>query len=359
MLAVATRASQGLLARVDGYSDLMAHPATPSSGAPAAPDPPTTPLGGVGRWLRRRVSLRFLLTVVLPVVVLIIVLATIDVGEIADALRGSDWRWVLVGALVTACTYPGAGMAFAALSPVRLALLPASLVHAAGAFVSLAAPAGVGSAALNLRMLAKKGVPGPLGVATVALIQVMQLLVTVLMLLALSLLSGRNQTEALTPNRLALVVAAVVGVLVVASLLVPRWRRRVVRSVGTTVRQTWPRLREVIRQPSRIALSVLGSAIVTGGYVVAFDACLLAFDIRLGLVQLAVIYLVGNTAGAIVPSPGGVGTIEVTLIGGLTAAGVPAGVAASVVILFRLLTFWLPVPAGWAALHSLQRSGDI
>jgi hypothetical protein len=29
------------------------------------------------------------------------------------------------------------------------------------------------------------------------------------------------------------------------------------------------------------------------------------------------------------------------------------------VLLFRLATFWLPVPAGWAALHFLQRKDAI
>ena len=39
----------------------------------------------------------------------------------------------------------------------------------------------------------------------------------------------------------------------------------------------------------------------------------------------------------------------------LTAAGVPGAVAVSAVLLFRLLTFWLPVPFGWAAMSYLER----
>jgi uncharacterized membrane protein YbhN (UPF0104 family) len=33
--------------------------------------------------------------------------------------------------------------------------------------------------------------------------------------------------------------------------------------------------------------------------------------------------------------------------------------AASAVLLFRLLTFWLPVPFGWAALNYLERHDAI
>ena len=39
----------------------------------------------------------------------------------------------------------------------------------------------------------------------------------------------------------------------------------------------------------------------------------------------------------------------------LTAAGVPGAAAASAVLLFRLLTFWLPVPFGFGALKYLER----
>ena len=71
------------------------------------------------------------------------------------------------------------------------------------------------------------------------------------------------------------------------------------------------------------------------------------------------IYLVGNAAGAAIPTPGGIVTIEVTLIGGLTAAGINPGVAASVVVLFRLLTFWLPIPLGWVAMRHMRRTGEL
>jgi uncharacterized protein (TIRG00374 family) len=56
-----------------------------------------------------------------------------------------------------------------------------------------------------------------------------------------------------------------------------------------------------------------------------------------------------------VPTPGGVGAVELALSAGLAAAGLPTAAAASAVLIFRLLTFWLPVPLGWFALSYLQR----
>ena len=74
---------------------------------------------------------------------------------------------------------------------------------------------------------------------------------------------------------------------------------------------------------------------------------------------MLIVYLVGNAAGAAVPTPGGIGTVELALIAGLTATGMNPGVATSVAILFRVLTYWLRVPIGWLAMRYLQHKGEL
>jgi uncharacterized membrane protein YbhN (UPF0104 family) len=49
----------------------------------------------------------------------------------------------------------------------------------------------------------------------------------------------------------------------------------------------------------------------------------------------------------------------VALSTGLVAVGVPSTAAVSGVLLFRLATFWLPVPLGWIALHRLRRRNAV
>jgi uncharacterized membrane protein YbhN (UPF0104 family) len=64
------------------------------------------------------------------------------------------------------------------------------------------------------------------------------------------------------------------------------------------------------------------------------------------IAKIGLVYLTGSAIGSIIPTPGGIGAVEAGLTAGLTAAGVP--VAVSAVLLFRLLTFWLTIPFGWA-----------
>jgi uncharacterized membrane protein YbhN (UPF0104 family) len=42
---------------------------------------------------------------------------------------------------------------------------------------------------------------------------------------------------------------------------------------------------------------------------------------------------------------------------GLTAIGIPAHQAIPAVLLFRMATFWLPIPVGWVSFEVLQRRG--
>ncbi len=67
-----------------------------------------------------------------------------------------------------------------------------------------------------------------------------------------------------------------------------------------------------------------------------------AFDITIGYADLGLLYLIGSTIGAAVPTPGGVGGVEAALIAVLTGAGVDNATAAAAVVVFRLVTLLAP-----------------
>jgi uncharacterized membrane protein YbhN (UPF0104 family) len=69
--------------------------------------------------------------------------------------------------------------------------------------------------------------------------------------------------------------------------------------------------------------------------------------------------MLGAAAGTSVPIPAGLGTTEAALIGVLVSAHVDVGHAVQVVLVFRLLTFWLPAVIGVLALRRLRRVGAI
>ena len=306
-----------------------------------------------------RFGARTVLTILLTTAAVIILLTSINLQTILDALQTTDWRLSVLAFLLGMATLFGAALSLVAFSPVKLSLWRASVAQSAATFVALAAPAGIGPAALNLRLLTRRGTSTSLATATVALVQVAQFIVTMLLLLVLSVASGTNQLERFSVSPTVVIVVGALAAIAAGAMLVPKVRQWVSAKTLPTLRQTWPRLIEVVGQPGRLAIGLAGNVLTTFGYVLAFEVCLRAFGQDLSLVQVAIVYLAGNTAGSIAPTPGGIGTTEIALAGALTVVGVNPGVATSVAVLFRVLTYWLRIPVGWASMRYLQRVGEL
>lgn len=78
-------------------------------------------------------------------------------------------------------------------------------------------------------------------------------------------------------------------------------------------------------------------------------AALLATGTALSIVGVLTVYLLASTLAAALPVPGGTGPLEAGLVAGLGLVGVAVVPALAGVVLFRLVTHWLPVPLGFAA----------
>ena len=74
---------------------------------------------------------------------------------------------------------------------------------------------------------------------------------------------------------------------------------------------------------------------------------------------LAFAYMTANTVASVAPTPGGVGAIEAALVAVLTGLGVEPATALSIVLVFRLVTYWLTVPVCWFFLGLVRRNGIV
>lgn len=167
----------------------------------------------------------------------------------------------------------------------------------------------------------------------------------------------------------ALFGALLVGIFGFVILSLTRGQERALRIVHAVCR----RLRfldedSVVRLVQRVSdqlkvmvsnRSLLLRAVVWASANWLFDAAALwvmvaAFHYRLGPDALIVSYCIANIVAAIPITPGGLGVVEVVLTSALTAYGAPGQVAALGVIAYRLVSFWLPIPAGGIAYLTLR-----
>lgn len=92
-----------------------------------------------------------------------------------------------------------------------------------------------------------------------------------------------------------------------------------------------------------------------------FDALCLwctfqAFGYTVGLGHLLVAYVVAYSIGTLAPTPGGLGAVEGLMIALFLSFGVPSAVAVAVVLVYRIINFWLPIPPGFVA-YAIVRPG--
>jgi uncharacterized protein (TIRG00374 family) len=226
-------------------------------------------------------------------------------------------------------------------------------------------PGGVAAAgALQYRMLVRAGIPGARIASSLTAVSVLLFgAVLALPILSLPAILGG------TPVAASLAYAAYLGAAVFALMLgggaaVFVWDRplavagrTIERLINATVRRKRPmaglaeRLlaeRDVLRTTfgrrwQAAVLAAVGKSVLD---YLALIACLRAVDAEPNPSLVLLAYVAASFLGMLPFTPGGLGFVEAGLIGMLALAGVSAGAATVATLAYRLVSFWLPIPAG-------------
>jgi uncharacterized protein (TIRG00374 family) len=276
-------------------------------------------------------------------------------------LGTANWWWALVGLAVSALTYIGAAMALWACADESVSFKNLVIAQVANTFAATTTPAGVGGLALSTRFLQKAGLGSLRATSAVALQQAVQVITHITLLIVFSAAAGASaDLSHFVPSATMLYLIAGVALgLIGAFLIVPRLRRWLATAVRPRVKEVGADLVELAREPKRLALIILGCATTTLGAALALWASIEAFGGNTSFVTVTVVTMVGGTLASAAPTPGGVGAVEAALIGGLAAFGVPTAIGVPAVLLYRILTCWLPVFMGWPIMRWLTKNDMI
>jgi glycosyltransferase 2 family protein len=302
-----------------------------------------------------RIRLRTVLTLVAAVFAAYILAVDLTKTSFSETLRQADWRWGAVALALSALTYVGAAFALTGFVLERLKFVQTLLTQVACSFVTLVTPAAVGGVALNLRYLRKEKVASADAVASVGVSQVIAFTLHLILLVIFIALAGSSHDTSIRPPDWTYIALAILVSVALVVLAVPAGRKLLLSRLTSTLSQVVPRLLDIAQQPAKLAEGVGGALLVDFAYISCLAVSVRAFGGSLPFATVAVVYLTGSAIGSAVPTPGGIGAVEAALSAGLTAAGLHGTVAFSSVLLFRTVTFWLPVPLGWLALNYLQR----
>jgi glycosyltransferase 2 family protein len=268
-----------------------------------------------------------------------------NLSESLKAIKEANPAYVSVALLAAMTTYFVAALALMSLALRPIRLMRTLVVQLASGFATKLVPAGIGGFALNARYLTRSrhsvvqassvmALNGLLGFSGHAII----------LLLSLTTVRGTlDQTVSLSLSPAAtLVVLAFVSAAMTIFLFVrplQAWVRRILRDV-------WGIMRAYRHAPLKTLGGFLGACGVTALFTLALFFCALSLGIHLTFLQVMLVYTAGSIGTAVVPTPGGIGGAEAALAAALIAIGTDPALSVSLAVLFRLVTFWLPILPG-------------
>jgi uncharacterized membrane protein YbhN (UPF0104 family) len=313
-----------------------------------------------GRAIARRVAL----FAVVAVVAVVGISALPGVDDVRDRLAGADPRWLVAAAACAVGSMLGFVRAlwavFDRVVPWRRALVLGLAEQ--GANVLLPA-GGAGGPAFGAFVMRRIGVPHELADQRHAAL----FLATSAVGFFALVLAGTGVVIGLLPGDVSLVAsalpaagaAALIGLAAVYARLPPAPPP----TAGGRIRTTLWRLRRFLHDSVRTTLHLLrhGDPLFALGAIsyYAFDVACLACSFQafgggappLGVFILA--YTLGH-AGALLPTPGGVGGTEGGLIGMFVAYGTPLDLAAAAVLGYRVFQLGLPAVLGAISLLRIR-----
>jgi undecaprenyl-diphosphatase len=285
-----------------------------------------------------------------------------DWQDIWDTMKSADWSSLPLMLALMVGSYVGGAISLMGAVNTDLAFGRTVEVMFGQSFLNRFTPANAGGMALRARYLQLAGTDLTVAAAAVGLTSAASGVVQGVLLVVFAFWGGATGAfenislpQASTILLVLIAIAAVVGLIVLSG-----WGRR---TVIPWTRRTWDKafgsFRELAKRPAKMVELFGGALFAKMSTVIAFYVSVHAFGVDMSFARAGALYMVANTIGSAVPTPGGVGGIEAALTAALIAAGVDDATAASIVLFFRLWTFWFPTLPGWFYLQRIQREGIV
>ncbi len=270
-------------------------------------------------------------------------------------LRHPDAVWTGTAIIFTVATYFAAAMTYLLLAFKPLVYSRTVVVELAATFINRLLPAGIGALGFNYAYLRRMRHTGTQAASVVAVNNLLGVVGHLLLLVAsLAILPNHSFGALQHDHSLHIVVGfAVVGLVTIVVIAVIFGKQHLEKAITAILRN----LAHYWKRPYSLILALLNSMFLTACNVLCLWCSATAVGIHVPLIAALLIFSFGVTAGTATPTPGGLGGFEAGLTAGFIAyhAGTPSALAAA--LLYRLVSYWLPLLAGVPALIACQRHG--
>ena len=302
-----------------------------------------------------RLAFNWRYILVLLLLVLAIYVLVPQIGDFRSSwhyLRHPAPAWTIAAAGLTMTTYLSAALnyRFLALRPLRYG--QTVVVQLAAMFINRLLPGGIGALGANYAYLHRQGHTSAQAASVVALNNLLGAVANGLLVTFSLVFLSSNVTVAPDYDRgTGLWLKLAVALVLLGGLALVLGRQRFKRQASELRIQ----LKAYQRQTWRVPSALITAMLLTLGNVFCLWACAVALGIHLPFVVILLILSFGVGTGAATPTPGGLGGFEAGLAAGFIAYHVASPAALAVALLYRLISYWLPIVLGAPALAVCRR----
>ncbi len=263
-------------------------------------------------------------------------------------IRGARAAPAAAAAALTFATFAAAAGTYVFLAFRPLSYGRTLVIQLAATFVNRLLPAGLGALGANYLYLRHERYSAAQAGSMVGINNLLGLLGHSLLLAAVLIVSSE---KALAPAGhhaadAILIVKAGLAILAVAALAGLFFGRRRVQKALVGVRK---QLLSYRRRPASLVAALSTSLALTACNVSALYFCAHSLNVHLPFAVVMLVFTFGLSAGSAVPTPGGLGGFEAGLAAGFVAYGISPAPALAIALLYRLISYWLPLLVGAAA----------
>jgi uncharacterized membrane protein YbhN (UPF0104 family) len=272
------------------------------------------------------------------------------VADSVRAARGASIPWLVLSLLLMAVTFCIAAGIYGVLALHQLRYRQTLLVEVSTAFVNRLLPSGLGGLGLHGVYLYKRKHTVAEATVVVSVNNLLGmaghvLLLGCVVLFEPSVLHRFTQGDVRLDWRLG--AAAVV---VLAAVLAVPWVRQRLLSFVRNMMASVRKLSAV-----RVFAALLVALLLTATYTSILYSVTRALGLELSVLQVFIVFSIGMLTSTATPTPGGLVGAEAGLFAGFVAYGADAPTAGAAVLLYRLVTYWLPLMPGVLALFMARR----
>jgi len=301
-------------------------------------------------------------TIIISVVVIALVLWVFipqlsNLKESLKALEGANKTLLALAVLVFIAGFPIVAYKYCIITPIKLKYWLTLKVQIASAFISKLLPMSIGSLTVSTYYLTYATKSVTLAGSTMALNAATSTTAFVI-IIAFALIGNLNTLTHASTSASNINWKLIVFILLVVAFIL--WRlihsKKYIDRIKKGSLELWQNFKNYKNQPWKVVGGIVFNGLGSLTGITTLFICCHAVGLNVNYAQAILTYTLGNIVGSLVPTPGGLGGAEAGLYGGLVFFGYNADQSLIAVLIYRLISYWLPILPGYLMYRHLRKT---